>query len=210
MCGSWQRVSRNKSQVWFSPNTPLYLQHSICSTFQIPSTTNLKTYLGVPLIYSRTRTTHFSYILEKACQKLAGWKLKSLSRAARLVLIKSVLATLPLYCVQAIRLPQSIIQDLTKICQNVFWGSKEEHRSLHTVAWAKICRPRHIGGLGLVPLKIMTEALLAKMVWKLVQHQDKLSTRVLVAKYGGWSCLVRGIPRPGASIIWRSIQYAAR
>lgn len=104
-----QRVSRNKSRVWFSSNTPFYLQHFICLAFQIPATTDLGTYLGVPLIHGRTWTTHFQYVLEKAHRKLAGWKLKSLSQAARLVLIKSTLATLPIYSMQAIRLPSSIV-----------------------------------------------------------------------------------------------------
>lgn len=35
-CGfSGQRISRNKSRIWFSPDTPMYLRNSICSEFQI-------------------------------------------------------------------------------------------------------------------------------------------------------------------------------
>lgn len=196
-----QSISRNKSTVWFSPNTPVYLQHSICSAFHIPSTRNLGTYLGIPLIHGRTRVAHFRYILDKAHRRLAGWKIKSLSRAARLVLIKSTLAALPLYSMQVFKLPASIVQHLTRLCRNFFWGSTAEHHTLHTIAWSKICRARQFGGLGIFPLKAMNSALLAKRVWKVALDQGELSTSVLRAKYGGWPTLVRGIPKPGSSII---------
>lgn len=46
---SGQKVNRGKSQIWFSPNTLIYLSNSICSEFNITSTTNLGTYVGIPI-----------------------------------------------------------------------------------------------------------------------------------------------------------------
>lgn len=86
---------------------------------------------------------------------------------------------------QTIGLPSSILQCLNSLCRNFLWGSMEEQRSLHTIAWSKICWPRQFGGLGLTPLKAMNEAVLVKMVWKLAQQQDDMPSRVLTAKYGG-------------------------
>lgn len=93
---SGQRISRQKSKIWFSPNTPTYLRNAICSEFQVQPISNLGMYLGMPLLHGRLRKTDFAHILDKAHQRLAGWKLKLLSRAARLILIKSTLAALHL------------------------------------------------------------------------------------------------------------------
>lgn len=90
-CGfSGQRVSRSKSRVWFSPNTPAFLRHSICSEFHIPATANLGMYLGVPLLHGRP-TKLFHHLINKANHRLAGWKMRHLSKAARLILIKFTL-----------------------------------------------------------------------------------------------------------------------
>lgn len=65
-CGqSGQRFNRAKSRVWFSPNTPGYLRHSICLEFKVIATTNLETYLGVPLFHKRP-TKLYHDIIEKA------------------------------------------------------------------------------------------------------------------------------------------------
>lgn len=50
---SGQRVNRNKSKVWFSPNTPSYLKHTIQSAFHIPVTKDFGMYLGVSLSASK-------------------------------------------------------------------------------------------------------------------------------------------------------------
>lgn len=108
-CGmSGQRVNRNKSRVWFSPNTPQYLRGTICSAFQIPSASDLGVYLGVPLVHGRLKRGHFQFLIERTKRRLAGWKVKLLSKAARLVLLKATLSSLPIYAMQTTAIPKSV------------------------------------------------------------------------------------------------------
>lgn len=79
--------------------------------------------------------------------------MKCLSRAARLVLIKSTLAALLIYAMQTVRIPISTTDTLDKICCQFFWGSTEEKKAMHTVAWAKVCRAVKLGGLGIPNLR---------------------------------------------------------
>lgn len=71
-CGfSRLQISRSKSRVWFSLNTPGYLHNSICSEFYISATADLGMYLCVSLIHKRP-TRLFNYLLDKANRKLVG------------------------------------------------------------------------------------------------------------------------------------------
>lgn len=71
-CGiSDQVVNRGKSRIWFSPNTPNYLWHSISSEFHIPMTNDFGTYLGMPIHHGRKKGM-FSYLVERTQCKLAG------------------------------------------------------------------------------------------------------------------------------------------
>lgn len=89
-------------------------------------------YLGVPLT-TKHHTRLFKYLLDRANTKLAGWKMQNLSRAARLLLIKSTLTALPMYTMQSVALPNSILTGLERSCRNFFWGVQMGHRGLYTV-----------------------------------------------------------------------------
>lgn len=52
----------------------------------------------------------------------------------------------------------------------------------------------------------MNQAMLSKLVWRLIKHPDELSSAILAWKYGGWQTLLRGVPYGNPSHIWRAIQ----
>jgi hypothetical protein len=53
---------------------------------------------------------------------IKGWKAKTLSQVGRLVLIKSVAATLPSYAMSTFLLPLSFCNELDRILKNFWWG----------------------------------------------------------------------------------------
>ncbi|XP_042443883.1 uncharacterized protein LOC122028980 [Zingiber officinale] len=57
-------------------------------------------YLGVPIISGNKRTVHFAPLLAKIQRKFQGWNLSRLSHGGRLMLIQSVLSSLPVYLLQ--------------------------------------------------------------------------------------------------------------
>lgn len=54
-------------------------------------------YLGMPLTLKNPSRRDFIPLIEKVRRRVEGWQCKFLSRGGRLVLIKSVLASLPIY-----------------------------------------------------------------------------------------------------------------
>lgn len=121
---SGQRVNRSKTRVWFSTNTLVYLQNSICSEFKVKQTSDLEIYLGVPLIHGRLRKLHFRYLIDRAEKKLSRWKIKLLSKAARTVLLQSSLTCLPSYAMQTTVIPKAVLGHLEKLSRQFFWGEE--------------------------------------------------------------------------------------
>lgn len=160
---SGQKVNLNKSRIWYTPNTPSHLVSTITSRFGIATTKDLGMYPGVPQIHGRTRRQHFHKIVERVHKRLGGWKTKILSRAARLVLIQSVLSAAPVYTMQSCKLPGRTIEELEKCSRDFFWGdSCTQQRSTHEVSWPTICQPKAVGGLGIRPLLQVNQGLLEK------------------------------------------------
>lgn len=137
--------------------------------------------------------------------KLAEWRLKSLSRVAQSILVKTTLSTIPVYAMQTVKLPSTVLEHLERLACQFFWGSTNDSKVMHTIAWHKICCPKSMGGLGLPKLESMNLALLAKLAWKLGSNHHSLSNHVLQVKYGGWQAVIGNFPSPHCSSLWRSI-----
>ena len=82
-------------------------------------------YLGLPLGSNMNRASAWNLVLEKIQNRLASWKARILSRAGRLILIKSVLNSLPVYFMSIFKMPKSIAQKIVKIQRSFFWRSRQ-------------------------------------------------------------------------------------
>uniref|UniRef100_A0A803NGV7 RNase H type-1 domain-containing protein n=1 Tax=Cannabis sativa TaxID=3483 RepID=A0A803NGV7_CANSA len=71
------------------------------------ATTNIN-YLGLSLFRSKHKDADFNFILENLISKLHDWKLKSLSKAGRATLIRSIGLAMPVYTMQTTKLSKNI------------------------------------------------------------------------------------------------------
>ncbi|XP_026384454.1 uncharacterized protein LOC113280031 [Papaver somniferum] len=78
-------------------------------------------YLGVVLIQGRVKTSTLWPMVEMMQKKLAAWKGKLLSFQERLVLIKSVLSSIPVYSMAIYKWPTSVIKICERIMRNFLW-----------------------------------------------------------------------------------------
>ena len=65
-------------------------------------------YLGIPLGANPQRVSTWRPIVDKIEKKLSGWRANLLSKAGRLVLIKMVLNSLPIYYLGLFKMPKTI------------------------------------------------------------------------------------------------------
>ncbi|KAG6526874.1 hypothetical protein ZIOFF_008961 [Zingiber officinale] len=159
-------------------------------------------YLGVPIISGNKRTVHFAPLLAKIQRKFQGWNLSRLSHGGRLMLIQSVLASLPVYLLQVIQPPLEILRKLEGVFASFFWSSVGHDRKVHWVAWRDICRPKQEGGLGIRRLSEVGVALSMKL-WFRFREQCTQWARFLRRSYCGTVDPGMVTLRSNASPSWR-------
>ena len=180
---SGQKVSMEKSRIYFSPNVQPEINSGICLRLGIQAITNIGNYLGFPIKHRGVPRNRMNFIVEKVMSKLVGWKASFLSFVGRAVLVKSVMSTILNYIMQATTLPTHLCEKLDKINRDFLWGSTSEKRRLHLVCWNKIIRRKEEGGLGIQAAKFKNLALLAKLNWRLNQEKDSIWAKVILRKY---------------------------
>ena len=145
---SGQRMSYEKSCIYFSPNVPTPLKDKIYENSNIQATKNLGKYLGFPIRHKGAPRNQFNFVVERVLTKLAGWKAKFLYFVGQTVLIKSVTATIPNYVMQGAALPTHLRDELDKINRDFLWRSSLKKRKIHLVGWSKIIKCKKERGFG--------------------------------------------------------------
>ena len=91
------------------------------------------TYLGFPLGSNFSRYDAWKPVIRNIENRLASWKVRLLSRAGRLTLIKSVLNSLPVYFMSLFQMPKTVAAKIVKLQRRFFWGG--------TAGESKCCPP---------------------------------------------------------------------
>ena len=104
---------------------------------------------------------------------------KMLSYGDRLVLVNSVLTSLPMFMLYFLEMPKWIRKRLN-VCQpRFFWQSDENKHKYQLTKWNIICRPKDQGGLEVEVLAFKNQCLLSKWLFKLLNEDG-----VLKGSYG--------------------------
>src|SRR5436190_13779968 len=77
-------------------------------------------YLGCPLFWGRNKSIYFLPTILKIQNKLAAWKGKILLLGAKLVLIKHVILSMPLYIIVLINPTSEVFKQINKLVADFF------------------------------------------------------------------------------------------
>jgi len=122
-------------------------------------------------------------VIDRIVARLSSWTHKFLSFGGRLVLLKCVLCSLPVYSLSFFKAPAGIISSIDSIFI-FFWGGCEDCRKIAWWKWESICLPKEDEGLGVRRLREFNFSLLGKWCWRMLVEKDGLWYRVLKARYG--------------------------
>ncbi|CAJ2662251.1 unnamed protein product [Trifolium pratense] len=169
-------------------------------------------YLGLQIGGDPRRLVFWEPVLTRIKNRLSGWKSRFLSFVGRLVLLKSVLTSIPVYALSFFKAPSGIISSIESLFIKFFFfflgggggGGCEDSRKISWVSWKSICLRKEFGGLGVKQLREFNLALLGKWCWRMLMDREGLWFRVLAARYGveGGGLRVGGRSR---SVWWREI-----
>ena len=109
-----------------------------------------------------------------------------LSHAARLELINSVFASIPVYYMSDIIFSKKILAKITAIIRTFWWtgvSSEPSSKPLCLKAWKDICAPKNEGGLGVRNLQAVNHGLILAAAWRIAERPNSQLYRVLQSKY---------------------------
>ena len=87
-------------------------------------------YFIKPLIYG---VNYWRWLLNNFEKRINHWSYKILSMGVRLVLIRVVLTSLPVYSFSLVSIPKTILNRMRQLIFSFLWGSTGERNRLHLV-----------------------------------------------------------------------------
>lgn len=165
------------------------------------------TYLGLPLGAKTSSSVIWNPIIERLNKKLSSWTDQYLSKGGRLILVKNVLASMPIYLLSLYQAPKMVTNQIERIMRDFLWGSSRDKRKIHWVNWKDICKPMVNGGLGIRSVANINRALVNKWIWRFGVENNASWRRLVAAKNGeamhGWTS---GYPEGTMGCgVWRNI-----
>jgi hypothetical protein len=206
---SGQVPNWNKSAILFSKSVTLQAKQDIKQIFHVPDLDARIIHLGHPLILpAKDRSVAYNFVYDKFKSKLSAYKANRLSHAARLTLIKSVFASIPVYYMSNILFSKKFIAKLTAIIRNFWWtGVRDEPTTecLCLRAWADICTEKKIGGLGIRNLQAINQGLILSAAWRLAKEPHSQIALILKAKYHHDTSIWRAKSNKPKSAFWAAV-----
>nr|XP_029145202.1 uncharacterized protein LOC114924525 [Arachis hypogaea] len=136
-------------------------------------------YLGIQLGANPRLVKTWKPIIDKVEQKLSVWKSKTLSRAGKLVLIKSVLNSLPVYYLSLYKMPKAVAEKLISLQRRFLWSKEDGRLGMTMVRWKVVQTPKKFGGLGVGDAMVRNTTLLFKWWWRFSKEDCPLWKKVV-------------------------------
>uniref|UniRef100_A0A8I6XZE3 Reverse transcriptase domain-containing protein n=1 Tax=Hordeum vulgare subsp. vulgare TaxID=112509 RepID=A0A8I6XZE3_HORVV len=124
-------------------------------------------YLGIPIHHRKLSNSEWKCTEDRFEKKLSCWKGKLLSYGGRLILINSVLTSMPMFLLSFFEVPVGVRRRLDFYRSRFFWQADGDKTKYRLARWDIICRPKDQGGLGIENLEVKNRCLLSKWLFRL-------------------------------------------
>ena len=162
-------------------------------------------YLGLPLTLGASLPSLWLDVLSKLKAKIVSLGGHWLTKAWKLVLIKSVLSSLPIFQSSLLLAPKFISIQIAKILRDFLWSwGKGNQNKIHLVKWETIKRPITEGGLQIRDHELANLALGVKLVWQIFADKNHPVSKLFSMKYlkGGSLRTIKLEKLPTCTAIW--------
>jgi hypothetical protein len=119
-------------------------------------------YLVFPIADKKITIADMNYLVETVGHRVDPWQGRFSSVAARHILTKASMASLPSHYMGLFLLAEGTHAAFDKVLARFFWEGVGDKRKYHWLRWEDCCAPQTLGGLGLTNTRAMNLALMLK------------------------------------------------
>lgn len=201
-----QSINYAKSEVSFSRSVEQGVQQSLAEALSVRAALGTEKYLGVPSLIGRSKKNTFAYVKDRVWKHISSWNGRSLTKAGKEVMIKSVLQSIPSYVMGTYLLPPSVYDEIQKMMNSYWWGANGSSTGgIRWMSWERLSKSKAEGGMGFRRLHAFNLAMLGKQAWKLVTQPDSLVAKVLKARYFPTGSFLNAKLGHNPSYTWQSL-----
>lgn len=163
-------------------------------------------YLGLPSLIGRNKKNTFNYIMDCMWRKINSWSGRALSRAGREVIVRSILQSIPSYCMSIFLLPHSLSLEIERMMNSFLWGSnRRDAKGINWMWWEKMAIRKEFGGMGFRSLDAFNLAMIEKQGWRLISYPEAMISIIFKAKNFLRNSFLDSNLGHNSSFAWRSI-----
>jgi hypothetical protein len=210
----FERVSGMKINFHKSEVIPMNLDdgatHNIAHILACPIGVFPVKYLGVPLYFDQLRREDVQPLVDKLIKRIAGWRGRLLAYSSRLTLVKTCLASVPVYLLSFIKFPKWAIRLLESQMAHCLWNNDSDSHKYHLANWQLVSMRKEFGGLGVPNLRDLNICLLGSWLKRYCLDKEKTWKQLIDYKYKTTSPNFLLCKDVGASNFWKGIMWAAQ
>lgn len=106
-------------------------------------------YLGNLLDFSSKKMKKWQGVIDKLKNIISNWAFRTLNIAGRVVLVKSVLQSIPIYPLSIMAAPAGVCAKMREIMRKFMWGGIDQRKKWALVSWNHLTERKEKGGLGM-------------------------------------------------------------
>lgn len=202
---SGQTINNEKSSITFSRRTPGALRTLVKDALDIQKEGGVGKYLGLPEQFGRKKRDLFTSIVDRIRQKGSSWSNRFLSKAGKMIMIKSVLSPIPSHAMTCFKLPVSLCKRIQSAVTRFWWDDVDGQNKMAWVSWDRMTQPKAIGGLGFRDFQAFNDAFLGKLSWRILNKPELLLSRILMGKYCQAESFLDVSQKSASSHGWRGV-----
>ncbi|KAJ8438773.1 hypothetical protein Cgig2_009891 [Carnegiea gigantea] len=170
-----------KSLMFLSPNISLEKRNILKGIFSFLIEWTFRCYLGVPIVFLRSKCSHFSFLVDNVQCKLQEWKLHPFIFGWQTYSRKCCVRCIENHVISVFKLPSTVAKMLNRIITRFFWASEVGKRSINWVNKNVMQLPKGLGGLGTGDIALFNDSLADSLLSQIYEAKYKVASPIEVA-----------------------------